>query len=173
MAEKNRVVKLLKNELYPTYQLYAQMASRKTTPAEGMKLAVSCVLEWLTQRLGDNAPAELLERIERGDTEFSFHLSQGHVVDIVALPGQNTWSLQITEPDLGSDPGNPEQTRQAVPGRVLETNVGFAIRGGKLECGFQTVVSDPEGTAEDAPVYRLAPVRRLLEHPDFCLMQLT
>ena len=32
MAEPARIVKLLKNEIYPTYQLYAQMA--KKTPAQ-------------------------------------------------------------------------------------------------------------------------------------------
>ena len=47
-----RIVRLLKNELYPTYQLYAQMASRRTSPAAGMEIAVRCVLEWLLERLG-------------------------------------------------------------------------------------------------------------------------
>ena len=171
MTKPTRVVRLLKNELYPTYQLYAQMASRRTSPADGMEIAVRCVLEWLLERLGENAPDELRERIEAGETQFSYHLSQGHVIDVVALPEQGTWSLLISEPDLGSDPGNAEQAREAVPGRMLETNIGFTVSGGTLECGFQTIASDPEGTAEDAAVYRLTPVRRLLEDPDFGLRQ--
>lgn len=79
------------------------------------------------------------------------------------------WSLQITEPDLGSEPGNPAQQRQAVPGRVIETNIGFCIQGKTLECGFQTVISDPVGSGAQADVYRLAVVRRLMESPVFGL----
>ena len=70
------------------------------------------------------------------------------MIDIVSLPDQGIWTLQITEPDLGSDPGNPQQARQAVPGRVIETNVGFKISGAQLECGFQTVISVLEGTTQ-------------------------
>ena len=38
--------------------------------------------------------------------------------------------MQIVEPDLGSDPGNPEQRRQAVPGRVIESNIAFTVSNG-------------------------------------------
>lgn len=168
-----RVVKLLKNEQYPTYQLYAQMAEEKLSPADGLLKAVRCILDWLLQRLGENAPVDLREHIEADGLPFSYHISQGYLIDIVYLPERGSWSLLITEPDLGSDPGNPEQSRPAVPGRIIETNVGFCISGKVLECGFQTIVSDPEGTASDADVYRLAPVRRLMEDPEFGLRQLT
>ena len=45
--------------------------------------------------------------------------------------------------------------------------------GNQLECGFQTIVSDPEGTPTPAEVYRLAVVRQLVGHPDFGLRQIT
>ena len=56
-----------------------------------------------------------------------------------------------------------------MPGRVIETNIGFCIQGKTLECGFQTVISDPVGSGAQAEVYRLAVVRRLMESPVFGL----
>ena len=39
MNRSNRVVKLLKNRLYPTYQLHAYMASDRLSAQEGLRLA--------------------------------------------------------------------------------------------------------------------------------------
>ncbi len=178
MADNVKVVKLLQNNLYPTYQLYAQMANKKTTPKDGLRLAALVTLQWLCQRLGEHVPEELAHVPEpenyRDITDSdltSLHLNRGFVVDIVSMPEYDTWSLQITEPDLGSDPGNPEQRRKAVPGRIIETNVAFRVAGQALECGFKTVIADPEGVVEPAEVYRLAIIRRLLRNPDFGLKQ--
>lgn len=180
MSSTYRVVRLLKNRIYPTYQLHAFMASKKTTPQDGLRLAGLVTMEWLRQRLGDNAPKELLnlpnpsDYLSVDDSSLpSLHINSGFLIDIVSLPSHGVWSLQLTEPDLGSDPGNPEQARQAVPGRVIETNVGFKISGTQLECGFQTNISDPEGTSQLAEVYRLAFIRRLVDNPDFGLKQIT
>lgn len=179
MDQTYRVVRLMKNQLYPTYQLHAYMANKKTAPRDGLRLAGLVTMEWLRQRLGDHVPEELLHLPEpaaylTADDSClpSVHINAGFLIDIVSLPEQGIWTLQLTEPDLGSDPGNPEQARQPIPGRVIETNVGYKIVGSQLECGFQTVISDPEGTPL-AEVYRLAFVRRLVDHPDFGLKQLT
>lgn len=175
-----RVVRLLTNRLYPTYQLYALMDYSKTAPRDGLRLGALIVMDWLRQRLGKYTPPELMNipgpeawRQMGEECLVSLHMHAGFVIDIVSLPEQGMWSLQITEPDLGSDPGDPNQARAPVPGRIIETNVGFHIRGKELECGFQTVISDPEGTPRPADVYRLSPVRRLLEHPEFGLRQIT
>ena len=180
MAAPYKMVNLLKNRIYPTYQLHAMMASRKTSPEDGLRLGALVTLEWLKYRLGDNAPAALVnlpgpeayKSTGNGVLE-SLHLNFGYVVDIVALPDRGIWALQITEPDLGSDPGKPDQQRPAVPGRVIETNIAFRVTGEGLECGFLTVISDPENTPEEAEVYRLAVARQLMEHPDFGLRQIT
>ena len=178
MSTQSRTVRLLQNVLYPTYQLYAAMGSKQTAPRDGLRLAALTTMEWLRQRIQDDIPAELCQP---GPDEYrtaddsnlpSLHLNRGYVLDIVSLPEKGVWSLQITEPDLGSDPGKKEQRRAAVPGRVIETNVAFRIYGKELECGFQTVVSDPEGTSPQAEVYRLAVVRRLMENPAFGLTQI-
>ena len=47
-----RVVRLQRNHLYPTYQLFAHMASKKTTPQDGLRLAALTTMEWLRLRLG-------------------------------------------------------------------------------------------------------------------------
>ena len=179
MAQQ-RVVRLLKNQIYPTYQLYAVMDSKKTKPMDGLRLAALITMEWLGQRLGENAP-EVFAQIPAPDRYQevsedalpSMHLNCGFVIDIVSMPKQGLWTLQITEPDLGSDPGNADQARAAVPGRVIETNVAFHVNGQELECGFQTVISDPVNASKQAEVYRLAIVRRLVDHPDFGLRQIT
>ena len=89
-----RVVRLQRNHLYPTYQLFAHMASKKTTPQDGLRLAALTTMEWLRLRLGDAVPKELLLP---GPEEFracseealqSLHLNAGFVIDIVSLPEQ-------------------------------------------------------------------------------------
>ena len=180
MSSNYRVVKLLKNHLYPTYQLHAFMSNDKTSPQDGLRLAALTTMEWLTHRLGEETPPEWdsLPSPEnyRSATDNdlpSLYINQGHVVNIVSLPDKGMWTLQITEPDLGSDPGNPDQTRSAVPGRIIETNIAFQIVGKQVECGFKTVISDPIGTEPEAEVYRIAVVRELLRNPTFGLKQVT
>ena len=156
------------------------MASKKTAPRDGLRLAALVTMEWLRQRLGEHTPEALLCLPEPSDYLNiddsclpSLHINSGFLIDIVSLPEQGIWTLQIAEPDLGSDPGNPQQARQAVPGRIIETNVGFKVSGTQLACGFRTMISDPEGTPQPAEVYRLAFIRRLVDHPDFGLKQLS
>jgi len=173
MSNYPKVVGLLKNEHYPTYQFYAQMQRKSTTPENGLVIAIRETLEWLLQRLGDNAEDALREIAGREDPMESYHTSCGYVIDIVAIPEQGTWTLQITEPDLGSEPGNPNQSRPPVPGRVIQTNVAFAISNGTVECGFQTLISEPTYAKEDAEVYRLAPVRFLMDNPSFGFRHIT
>lgn len=179
MNNTYKVVQLLRNQIYPTYQLHAYMANKKTAPQDGLRLAALVTMQWLRLRLGDHAPDEFLRLpepssyLEADDgCLFSIHVNAGYVIDIVSLPEQGMWSMQITEPDLGSDPGKADQSRQPVPGRIIETNVAYKIVGQGLECGFQTVISDPERTESKAEVYRLAFIRQLVQHPDFGLKQI-
>lgn len=183
MAASNnpyRYVKLLKNHLYPTYQLHAFMANVKTAPKDGLRLAALTTMHWLRSRLGEVAPSEWEnlpapeEYLSATDEDLpSFYLNQGFVINIVSLPDRGTWTLQITEPDLGSDPGNPAQKRPPVPGRIIESNIAFQIVDKQLECGFKTIMSDPVGMAPEAEVYRTTVVRLLMENPAFGLKQVT
>ena len=180
MSNTYRVVNLLKNHLYPTYQLHAFMCSDRTDPRDGLRLAALTTMHWLKTRLGAGAPADWNtlpspeEYLSASDDDLpSLYLNQGHVINIVSLPDKGMWTLQITEPDLGSDPGKPHQTRPAVPGRIIETNIAFQIVGKDLEFGCKTVISDPVGTTPEAEVYRLAVIRQLMQNPAFGLKQVT
>ena len=179
MSDSYKVVHLLRNQLYPTYQLHAYMANKKTEPQDGLRLAALITMDWLRLRLGEHVPEQFKHIPEpdsyldvNDDCLFSVHINAGYVIDIVSLPEQGLWTMQITEPDLGSNSGEKEQTRQPVAGRIIETNVAYKIVGPELECGFQTVISDPEGTESKAEVYRLAFIRHLVQHPDFGLKQI-
>ena len=178
MPADYRTVRLMKNRLYPTYQLHAVMAARKTTPEDGLKIGVLTILDWLRHRLGPDAPETLTAPQPEQYADFSWenlrslYINQGYVIDIVSLPEQGAWTMQIVEPDLGSDPGNPEQRRQAVPGRVIESNIAFTISNGELHCGFRTMISDPEDTEELCEVYRPAFIRLLADNPRFGLRQI-
>ena len=180
MSGTYRFVKLLKNHIYPTYQLHAYMANDKTAPDAGLRLAALTTIHWLKSRLGDAAPMDWenmpspADYLSATDDDLpSLYLNQGHVINIVSLPEKGMWTMQITEPDLGSDPGNPNQKRQAVPGRIIETNIAYRITGKQVECGFKTVISDPIGTVPEAEVYRTAVVKLLMENPAFGLKQVT
>lgn len=128
MSSTYRIVRLLRNHLYPTYQLHAYMASKKTSPQDGLRLAALITMHWIRLRLGEHVP-ETFTHIPEPDHYldcddsclFSTHINEGYVIDIVSLPEHGMWSMQVTEPDLGSDPGNVEQVRSPVPGRVIET----------------------------------------------------
>lgn len=178
MPADYRTVRLMKNRLYPTYQLHAVMAARKTTPEDGLKIGVLTILDWLRHRLGPDAPETLTAPQPEQYADFSWenlrslYINQGYVIDIVSLPEQGAWTMQIVEPDLGSDPGNPEQRRQAVPGRVIESNIAFTISNGELHCGFRTMISDPEDTEALCEVYRPAFIRLLADNPRFGLRQI-
>ncbi len=180
MGGSYRVIKLLKNHLYPTYQLHAFMASEKTTARDGLRLAALTTMGWLKARLGDEVPEDWNflpspeDYLSATDGDLpSLYINQGHVVNILSLPDKGMWTLQITEPDLGSDPGNPAQARPPLPGRIIETNIAFLVAGKQLECGFKTVISDPVGTEPEAEVYRIAVVRELMRNPAFGLRQVT
>ena len=58
MPADYRTVRLMKNRLYPTYQLHAVMAARKTTPEDGLKIGVLTILDWLRHRLGPDARSQ-------------------------------------------------------------------------------------------------------------------
>ena len=58
MAEQKRIVRLLRNEIYPTYQLFALMA-KKNPPQDGLRIGVRTILDCLLLRLGEKAPDDL------------------------------------------------------------------------------------------------------------------
>jgi predicted transcriptional regulator len=161
-------LKLLPNKSYPTYQLYAAAGGNSAQPDDVLKIAVLETMGWLRQRFKalelppelDKPGPELYSEFELSGLR-SFFLDLGYKLEVIWLPEEKIWTMQLTEPDLGSRPDAREQKRKPVPGRLFETNVSYRIIRGEVECGFKTVVSEPEGTKEPCEVYRLAFIKNL------------
>lgn len=170
-------IKLLKNTRYPTYQLYATV-DKNIGPETALKIAVLETFAWLRQRFSafDVFPEIDLPQpddylsLKPGDIR-SFRFNVGYAVDVVYIEEEGVWAFQLTEPDLGPDPGSDRQRRMPVPGRIFETHIAFKITGGSLECGFQTVCAEPEGTREPCEVFRTSVVKMIARNPQLGLRQ--
>lgn len=178
MNDFYHAMKLQERRTYPTYQLYAFMANEKTKPEDGLRLAALTSLQWLKMRMGAAVPEEWKsfpapeQYLEVDDSCLpSLSFNQGFEVRTVYLPDKKVWALRITESDAGLEPRDGKPGRAPVLGRTIETNIGFHVIGKRLECGFQTLVSDPVEVENEAEVLRLAVVRELVRNPDFGLTQ--
>ncbi|MDR0838910.1 MAG: hypothetical protein LBN99_04635 [Oscillospiraceae bacterium] len=168
-TERHRPTALLPNRIFPSYQLFATAGNGKLAPE---KTLVRCVLHafaWLRGRFRElERPTELVcappeESAGVSFADFkSFELNVGYKIETVCLQEEKAWALRLTEPDPGATLTDGT-TRAAVAGRIFETNIAFRLIESKVECGFKTVVSEPEGTAEPCEVFRYALVRSLIE----------
>lgn len=86
MEAPYRTVRLLKNRIYPAYQLHAYMANKKTAPRDGLRLAALITMEWLRYRVGDIAPPDLQHvpgpsfYLNRSEDNLLFKLPGGEVI---------------------------------------------------------------------------------------------
>jgi len=170
--KKQRPLLLLRNVRYSTYQLWA-IAGNANNKTNVLKIAVLQTLQWLRERFREQElPHEL--NFPTADAFKDVELSQftsvtlryGYKLEIVWLADDNCWTMQLTEPDLGSSPGTiGEGVRVPVAGRIFETNISYQITGEGVLCGFQTIVSEPEGTQEACEVYRLGVIKHLKRNP--------
>lgn len=178
--EKNyQPVKLLKSIRFPTYQLYAKVSNRKIEPKTALKIAALETMSWLRKRFREREIPSFINLLEPdnyqrvGEEDLkSFHIDEGYILDVIYIEEKGIWSLQLTEPDLGSDPGNINQKREAVPGRTFQTNVAFRIYNGELQCGFKTLCSQIEGTTVPCEVYRLTIVKQMVRNKLLGLKQI-
>ena len=161
-------LRLKRNIRYPTYQLFAIAGSGKLPADQVLIIAILETLLWLRKRFLDfNIPSELKwpdpENYTKIDLSMltSFRIDTGYKVDVVWLPEEHIWALQLTEPDSGTS----ETSRPPVPGRLFETNIAFRQVSNRVECGFLTIVSDPEGSEIPCEVFRLAVVKKLARNP--------
>lgn len=173
----NQPLKLLRNITYPTYQLHAIARNEKKLSAQKvLTIAILETLNWMRERFRDlELPPELnsplpvqYEAVSWSDFK-SFSIDKGYKVEVVWLSEDEIWTLQLIEPDLGSQPGSISASRQAVLGRMFETNIAYRIVNDTVECGFRTIVSDIVGTAHECEVFRLSLVKHLSRNPHFGL----
>ncbi len=170
---KNRQpVLLLRNHSYPTYQLCAVAGGKRASSDTVLKIVILETMKWLRERFrAFELPQELEapEPDEYEDVELrqfgSFSINWGYKLEVVWLPEQKIWALQLTEPDLGTRPGEKDQPRLPVPGRLLETNISYRWQKNGVKCAFQTIITEPEGGQKDCEVFRFALVRRFAHNP--------
>ena len=176
---KNRQPLLLRPKVsYPTFQLFARVASKKTTPEDAFNIAVLETMAWLRQRFrAQEIPAamqlpEAADYLELApDALKSFRIDEGYVVEVVHLAEQGIWALHLSEPDLGPEPERVDQPRLPVPGRMFETNIAFRRSVNEVQCAFKTICSEPTGTDAVCEVFRLAVVKTLVRNPYLGLTQ--
>lgn len=168
---------LIHTRRYPTYQLYALAGNGELSPEETMVVCILETFQWLRDRFqafGDQKelawpePAAF-QGVSLSDFS-SFVIDRGYKLEVIVLQEEKAWSLQLIEPDSGSRPGDPDQDRPPVPGRMFETNVGYRITDQGVECGFCTIVSEPSKTEDPCEVYRLAFIKRLARNPKIGLI---
>lgn len=171
IIKKRQPVKLLKSVNFPTYQLYAKVSNRNIDPKIALKIAVLETMSWLRKRFREiDIPDEIVfpepidyKMVNKKDFK-SFHINEGYVLDVVYVEEYGIWSLRLTEPDLGPEPGKQKQKRDPIPGRIFQTNIAFIIQKKQLECGFKTVCLEPEGTNGYCEVFRLAVVKAIVRN---------
>ena len=169
---------LVRNTSYTLYQLYALAGENKASPETTLKVVILETVEWLRQRFRDfELPKELDLLASKDAAAFdfanlkSFQLDMGYKLEVIWLPEQRIWTLQLTEPDLGPEPGKDAQRRAPVPGRLFETDIAYKLSANGVECGFKTIVHEPVGTTAECEVFRLAFIKRIARNPSVGLFQ--
>ncbi|MDR0862875.1 MAG: hypothetical protein LBN30_08915 [Oscillospiraceae bacterium] len=166
---KHSATALLRNIIYPNYQLYAVAGNGKLTPEKTLVRCVLHTFSWLRARFRElECPTELVcpapeesESVAFADFK-SFELNVGYTLEIVCLQDEKVWTLRLMEPDRGATLTDGTK-RAPVAGRIFETNIAFRLFDNKVECGFKTVISEREDTSEPCEVFRYALIRNLVE----------
>lgn len=161
---------LTKNKSYSTYQFHCFAGDKGGNTETVLKVAVLETMKWLRERFREfELPYELNLPIPEEYKSFdlsslqSFHIDVGYKLDICWLEEERIWTMQLTEPDLGVESG--DTSRDPVPGRLFETNVSYTVTAKGVECGFNTVVHEPEDTKTPCEVFRLAIIKTLIRNP--------
>lgn len=172
MAKEYSPLKLIKNTVYPSYQLYATAESSRLTSDEVLKVCVLETLFWIRQKFENlEIPDEIkspspsqYESFSLGDLK-TFRLERGYIVDVVYVESKKIWSFQLVEPDLATS------VRTPVPGRVFTTDISFSIEDNSVRCAFRTLVSEPENCNEGVLSLRNGVIKRLVRNPHIKLYQ--
>lgn len=163
-------LKLRKNTVYPSYQLYATAGSSKLSVKETFKVCILETLYWIRQKFEN---FEIPEELKSPDPDMyksfdlddlkNFRIEHGYVVDSVYVKSKNIWSFQLVEPHL------MKTIRTSVPGRVFTTDISFMIEENTVKCAFRTLVSDPERCRRKILSLRNGVIKRLVRNPNIDL----
>ena len=166
MAKEYSPLKLIKNKIYPSYQLSCTVKGIKIEPEEAFKICILETMYWIRQKFENiEIPEELKSVSPSHYQDFSldnihpFYLDKGYIVEVVYLDSQKSWNFQLVEPDLGAVELKP------VPGRVFKTDISFKILNDIILCAFSTKISEPENCTEDVRSLRNGVIKRLVRNP--------
>ena len=184
MAEKERKthvaqpISLPPNNSYPTYQLYALAGVTRPDPDTVLKIAVLETMKWLRERFRERSVPNVFclpDPAKYQDCSLSdlrdFECDDGCQVKAVWLHNDRLWAFRLTEPDQGTKQQDGSVRRLPVPGRVFQTDVSYRVMNNVVECGFQTTVHEPPGTAAPCEVFRLGFIKPLAANPGIGLRQ--
>ncbi|MDX9888204.1 MAG: hypothetical protein RBS51_02945 [Anaerovoracaceae bacterium] len=169
---------LMKNVVYPTYQLHAFTSNKQTPSEDAFKIIVLEIMSWLRERFRAlDVPHEIklpdpgdYEKISLSELK-SFHIDSGYILEVIFLEEEKTWAMQLVEPDLGPNPGRTSQVRLPAPGRMFFTNIGLAMKANTVEIGINVQVSELENEEIPCEVFRIGVVKRLARNPKIGLEQ--
>ena len=168
-------IRLQINKKYPSYQLYAIAGTVQIDSDSVLKACILHTYKWLRARFRGFSLSEL-DVPDPSDVSCfdlasisSFSITDPYPMEVIWLPADKAWSFKLTEPDNGNEATDYRPARDAVPGRLFETNIGYRISDTGVECGFKTIVSEPEGV--DAPVesFRLMCIKEIARDPNIGL----
>ena len=164
-------VKLRKANRYFTYQFYAEMANKNIDPKDGLKIAALTCLSWLRDRLEGNdidknlkLPTEDNYKKVSDDKFRSFTIKDSYLISVESDLKEGIWALNINENDSGTISG------EIVPGRTIQSDIGFRIIDNKLACAFKTTVNDLNDV-EKANCIRYSLIKDLGCNPNFGFIQ--
>ena len=166
MAKEYSPLKLIKNKVYPSYQICTTAVSAKLSGEEILKVCVLETLFWIRQKFENlDMPEELKAPSPSQYDSFNirdlktFRIERGYIVDVVYIESRKIWSFQLVEPDLAST------VRPPVPGRVFTTDISFVVDNNSVKCAFRTLVSEPENCNEAVISLRNGVIKRLVRNP--------
>ncbi len=165
-------IKLQPNKRYPSYQLYAVAGTSQMDPEKVFKVCVLHTYKWLRARFDAFWLRELAlpDPSEAGSFDLSALRSVGiadpYPVEVFWLPEDKAWCLKLREPDNGNPATDYRPAREGVRGRIFETNIAFRMTENGVECGFSTIVSEPQDVEEQVESFRLACIKDIARDPN-------
>ncbi len=165
MAKEYSPLKLIKNKVYPSYQLSGTIEGNKITTEEAFKICILETMYWIRQKFENiEIPEELKSVLPPQYKDFSlenihsFYLDRGYIIEVVYLDSEKSWNFQLVEPDLGAGENKP------VAGRVFRTDISFRILNNAILFAFSTIVSEPENCTETVISLRNGVIKLLVRN---------
>jgi len=167
---KSKTISLAAASTYSSYQLAADTL-KSDDPKHQMLLCILHTIVWLRKRFEsfdipqlDYPAPEKCGKMSWEEIK-GFEITKPYSLEVMSIPDYGIWTMQLREPDNG----NPQ--REAVRGRIFETNIGFKLDESCVHCGFKTVVTDLAGQKKKPEVFRLGCIKMIAEDKEIGLCQ--